>query len=273
MDTIKPKVILEGSQVEGEKVIARGNTYKAKHWCPGCQKKRFVRFVDLRTYEYLPERFGRCDRENNCAYYLHPNEEDYTIGKPVKAPPKPPVIPKAPSFIKKALARSSIDLVGNKLYQFLISLFYEDEVASSFKEYGIGTDNLKWPGAPIFYQIDLEGSIRGGKVIDYADNGHRLKNHCGWIHSLWKLEGFNLVQCLFGLHLVRKYPNKSICVVESEKTALIAAIYYPQYVWLATGGLSNKPVEKCKALLGKRVTLIPDTGAYDKWKAVAIGLN
>jgi hypothetical protein len=28
-----------------------------KHHCPDCGKKRFVRFVDIETGEYLPEQF------------------------------------------------------------------------------------------------------------------------------------------------------------------------------------------------------------------------
>ena len=43
-----------------------------KHLCPQCNKKTFVRFIDVESREYLPYEFGRCDRESKCNYYLNP---------------------------------------------------------------------------------------------------------------------------------------------------------------------------------------------------------
>jgi hypothetical protein len=40
-----------------------------KHHCPECTKKRFVRYIDTQTDEYLPEHYGRCDRESKCGYF------------------------------------------------------------------------------------------------------------------------------------------------------------------------------------------------------------
>ncbi|MDQ3015407.1 MAG: PG0870-related protein, partial [Bacteroidota bacterium] len=39
---------------------------KHKHLCPACGKKRFVRYHDSETNEYIPEQYGRCDRVDNC---------------------------------------------------------------------------------------------------------------------------------------------------------------------------------------------------------------
>jgi hypothetical protein len=49
-----------------------------KHICPGCNKKTFVRYIDTSTREYLPEQYGRCDRESKCAYHLNPYKDGYS---------------------------------------------------------------------------------------------------------------------------------------------------------------------------------------------------
>ena len=53
--------------------------------------------------------------------------------------------------------------------------------------------------------------------------------------------------------------------MESEKTALIMAAYRPEYLWLATAGSSGLSLEKVECLRGRRVTLFPDSGCYEKW--------
>lgn len=47
---------------------------------------------------------------------------------------------------------------------------------------------------------------------------------------------WQLSQCLFGEHLLALYQGKPVGLVESEKTAVIAAGLMPKYMWLATGG-------------------------------------
>ena len=62
-------------------------------------------------------------------------------------------------------------------------------------------------------------------------------------------------------------------VVESEKTALIASLYYPQFIWLATGGLSNLTLQTCRPLKDRRVMLMPDLNAYTAWQQKAATLT
>ena len=47
-------------------------------------------------------------------------------------------------------------------------------------------------------------------------------------------EEWELSQCLFGEHLLSLYPDRTVALVESEKTAVICAGFIPEYVWLAT---------------------------------------
>jgi hypothetical protein len=80
-------------------------------------------------------------------------------------------------------------------------------------------------------------------------------------------EEYNLKQCFFGEHLLSVYPNKSVAIVESEKSALIANHFMPDFVWLATGGMHGCFKEDSVIVLKNRsVILCPDLGATETWK-------
>src|SRR5690606_12784869 len=83
-----------------------------------------------------------------------------------------------------------------------------------------------------------------------------------------KIENFQLKQCLFGEHLLRGN-NNPVAIVESEKTAVVASMYLPKFIWLATGGLSNLSPEKCQVLKGRNVVLFPDLNGHEKWEEKA----
>ena len=98
-----------------------------------------------------------------------------------------------------------------------------------------------WNGATVFWQIDVSGNVRAGKIMGYdAKTGHRVKqpfNQVSWVHSVRKIPDFHMRQCLFGEHLLAYASSmaRTVAIVESEKTALIAALFIPDLVWLATG--------------------------------------
>ena len=75
------------------------------------------------------------------------------------------------------------------------------------------------------------------------------------------------------LSVISVCPKKSVCVVEAEKTAVIMSELYPQYVWLAAGGLGEVQVEKFRPLRGHKVILFPDTDpdgiAFKRWSDAA----
>lgn len=75
---------------------------------------------------------------------------------------------------------------------------------------------------------------------------------------------WELPQCIFGEHLLKKYPNKTVAQVESEKTAIICSALMPDYIWLATGGKSQFN-ERLKVLYGRDVVDFPDVDGYSTW--------
>jgi hypothetical protein len=62
-------------------------------------------------------------------------------------------------------------------------------------------------------------------------------------------------------------------VVEAEKTAVIMSAHYPQYLWLAAGGLTELTAQKLFPLRHHRIVLFPDTDtdqtAYTRWYTIA----
>jgi hypothetical protein len=67
--------------------------------------------------------------------------------------------------------------------------------------------------------------------------------------------------------------SKPVALVESEKTAIIAAALWPDFIWLATGSLTGLTLERCESLQGRKIILFPDAGAYQQWQQKAAQLN
>ena len=105
--------------------------------------------------------------------------------------------------------------------------------------------------------------------------GKRIKepyNHVTWVHSVLHKDGYNLKQCFFGEHLLIEDKSRPVALVESEKTALIASYYLPQFLWIASGGKNGCfNTNSLSVLAGRSVVLFPDLGATDYWQS-KIGL-
>ena len=82
--------------------------------------------------------------------------------------------------------------------------------------------------------------------------------------------------CLFGevqLQMAALKGNSKVSITESEKSAVLASVLMPQYVWMAAGALGWLSVDKLKPLKERDIILYPDTSkdgtAYAKWSSVA----
>ncbi|PKK36529.1 hypothetical protein BWI96_11785 [Siphonobacter sp. SORGH_AS_0500] len=185
-----------------------------------------------------------------------------------------PKLPEAPpSLIPDDLFKATLkSYEGNHFATFLESLFGVVLTAKLLLMYFVGSAK---GGKTIFWQITPKGEVRAGKIMRYDPvTGKRSKTeHPNWVHSVMDLTDFKLKQVLFGSHLLTPAnQSKTIAIVESEKTAILASAYLHNYIWLATGG-SNGPgltsKETLELLKGRRVILFPDVGAYAKWEEKA----
>ena len=110
-----------------------------------------------------------------------------------------------------------------------------------------------------------------------TSTGKRRKNKDGkplinWVHSALKIPKYNLKQCLFGLHLLIDNV-KQVAIVESEKTALIMSIEFPNYTWMSTGSLQGFKHEYLAPLKGTAIIAFPDKEGYVQWQKTADILN
>lgn len=240
--------------------------------CPHCNKKRFVRFVNAETNQYLEEGFGKCDRASSCGYFKKPDGTIATLSThQVNGFNNASLIN---YHSREDLQNSLRKYYSNNFYLYLIAMFGKEKVQEVFRAYNIGTSK-NWDGATIFWQVDSNDNIRAGKILLFnAETCKRVKspyNHISWVHSKLKIENFNLKQCLLGLHLASL--NKKIALVEAEKTAVIMALFMPEYIWLATGSKQNFKFDILEPIKGMEIIAFPDKSEFEDWKIKAIELN
>lgn len=251
----------------------------SKTACPKCERKVcFTRYVDEQQEVTFPEYVGKCDHENSCGYHYTPKDffnENPDVKKKAYSLNSNPVIiaPKVvpTSYIDEEIMKKTLTAYHlNPLYKYLCRVFGQKATVELMTRYNVGTSQ-KWGGSTIFWQVDIDGKIRTGKVMCYdSKTGHRIKEpmaRVSWAHAELELPDFNLKQCFFGEHLLSTLPNHPVCIVESEKSAIIASLFISGCVWIASGGKhgcwNSKSIE---ALRGRDVTLIPDLGATSFWK-------
>ncbi|MTI29426.1 DUF6371 domain-containing protein [Xanthovirga aplysinae] len=227
-----------------------------KHPCPNCGYKRFVRFIDDNNL-YLDTKFGRCDRQESCGYFYSPYHEKATFNQRPKIMDAQ-TLKYVPLETLKATLKN---YHNNTLINFLNNTFGRRKTLKAIADYYIGTARN---GGTIFWQIDKHKNIRTAKRMFYKTDGHRNKQLPDrYLYTSDK--GYQT--CLFGEHLLAEN-NKIVAIVESEKTAIICSIQYPEITWLASSGLEGLTVRKMKALIGKEVLLVPDfsTHARERWQ-------
>ena len=140
-------------------------------------------------------------------------------------------------------------------------------------------------GRVVFWQIDHQGIPRAAKLMkfypmNHPKYGHRDKEaHPGWIYNQdgcrqqLEPDKHTILKPLFGCHLLNRYPDASINIVESEKTALVMANYYgnpDKQLWLACGGLKFLQLDSLQPLIdqGRTIWLWPDKDGRDDWQEV-----
>ena len=253
----------------------------SRHTCPQCGRPHeFVLYVD-ESGNKLSDNVGRCNRESSCGYHYTPKQ--YFLDHPEARGGKTwqeELQAEVDRRVKAQLCTIPDDVVrrtikynrDSNFITFLRTLFDPVVIEGLIDEYRLGVARN---GSVIFYQLDIKGRCRTGKIMQYdPETGHRIKDEnvpgrITWVHSLMKKlgqlpESWELSQCLFGEHLLAEYPDKPVALVESEKTAVICAGLMPKFIWLATGGKSQIN-DRLLVLKGRKVVAYPDVDGFQEW--------
>ena len=260
-------------QLETPRVTGRR---QQKTTCPHCGKKKcFVRYVDTHNgNQYVADEVGKCDHQHSCGYHYKPSDyyrDNQWVTKPASNDhctpiPLPPFRPLSMDYVTRSHSPQSTfwQWLSNDVAQRLA--IPPERLRQVFDDYQLGATHQS---DVIFWQIDHLGQVHGGHIMQYHADGHR-GGYQSWTHVKLIRDGvlpqdWQLNQCLFGQHLLTRRPDDHVCIVESEKTALIMAACRPEYLWLATAGSGGLSAERLHCLQGRRVILFPDSGCYDKW--------
>ena len=211
-------------------------------------------------------------------------------------PPRPTPPPLPTLYIPMSIVKSRTSLENNALVEWIRTGIKWDTVQRKrvdevLTAYLVGSSVY---GHTIFWQIDNEGKVRTGKMMRYKTDGHRDKTaswNFDYIHAAlfrdqrhpeYDETKMEVRQCLFGLHLLNHYKYKdvaqTVCIVESEKTALLMAIAYgnnAKQVWMACGGLGSLNATRLAPLIAdhRNIILYPDRDGIEAWRQKAEQLH
>lgn len=249
----------------------------SRHTCPACRRPHCFTYYADAAGNPLANDVGRCEHLFKCGYHKTPAQ--YFAEHPQERERKEyrPALPQCQQkevrtdYIPFSLIQRS-ESTRNTLMYYLSKFFHPSNLERVTKMYHLGSTKL---GETIYPQIDTQGRCRTGKVMKYGEDGHRIKRSeydaVDWLHArLMRQQGraasdYHLQQCLFGEHLLPQRPNDVVCLVESEKSAVIASLVFPDSVWIAVGGKAMFSPERCKVLAGRDVLIYSDADAVEEW--------
>jgi hypothetical protein len=217
--------------------------------------------------------------------------DDTPAPKVEKREPRKPLQPTTMAFWPIEIVKPYLHHYDeNPLLKWMLAQPMIDEHKARLRKmieiYCVGTSlKGKTIGWTVFPQIDTDLRVRDIKLMAYKDDGHRVKDRYSfnWMHSMMEKAGtlnpdtHHVDHCLFGLHLAKIFPKAEVCIVESEKSAVICSAFSDPNVriWMATGGKSGLNPTNLQPLIDAKriIVLYPDYDGHDEWRSCANSID
>lgn len=225
----------------------KSNRFKAVTHCPCGKSNKDGKFVPFKIGGTPSTKFGYC---HSCGKTFLPSDKQQ-IDKINREACHNELIIKSVPLLEMT---STLNNYHKNNFALWLTDNFNDKSKNALDTYRVGTSYYL---RTIFWYIDKKGNIRNAKSMMYnSKTGKRIKDKP--IYFLYKNhEGYT--PCLFGEHLLQYYSNsKEIMLVESEKTAIIGSMFFPEYIWLATGGANSLTTSKAQSIQYRKVIYIPD---------------
>ena len=234
---------------------------------------RLSRYDDSRT------------RPTNRRTFVNPVVKPRTVEPPIEYAP----------FIPAQMVEATESRVTeSNLFVWLSGEFGDEAAMMAMRRYRVGatkhTDGCGYRAASLPY-INTSGDCVDCKIfhIDPATGSRKTapalmswtdrEEKAQELRSTWALAELKKNDkprkwCNFGDHLLQDDPTAAVCVVESEKTALVASIVYPSRLWIAVGSKNNLNPERCAPYRGREIIIYPDRdNIKDKPRKSGIGIE
>ncbi|HLO60938.1 MAG TPA: DUF6371 domain-containing protein [Bacteroidales bacterium] len=247
--------------------------------CPHCGKRgKYSAYMDTMTNMLAPLQYGMC---SSCGVYVIP-PDNCMLEDEATVPGR---------FDGLYCDADTIDWneyrhfhnskgVENSFLLGLVQRFGVDRVKHVYDLYKLGRFDDDGIMFPYLYTDDHICSV---KIMWYDGDLHRVKEgrkqHPHWLHNLVykndkgyvtdyrnleadddgnEFVSYKLKLCLFGHNQIVNEQEKTICLVESEKTAIIMSMVFPDFIWLASGGKTLIQDYKFTFFTGRRCLVFPD---------------
>ena len=151
------------------------------------------------------------------------------------------------------LGAKRYDLKKCNLFNWMCRMFPEERVRQAWDMYNVTTDSH---GNVVYWYVDQNGKILYDKRILYKEDGHRDKSF--FPGRQYRVGDGYTGHCYFGACIPDD--GRKAFILESEKSAVLASLYYEGRRFLATGGKGNlREVEQ-------NMMLCPDMDARMEWE-------